>query len=80
MKIVHVFWGLGFGGIETMLINIANAQAHYGADVHIILINKLYEQTLLDGIDPLVKVHTLNRKLGSKGLGFILRLNKTILR
>lgn len=79
MKIVHVFWGLGFGGIETMLINIANAQAHYGADVHIILINKLYEQTLLDGIDPLVKVHTLNRKLGSKGLGFILRLNKKMI-
>lgn len=78
MKIVHIFWGLGYGGIETMLINIANAQAHYGADVHIVLINKLYEQTLLDGIDSSVKVYTLNRKLGSKRLGFILRLNKKL--
>lgn len=43
IKIVHVFWALGFGGIETMLVNIANAQVKLGADVHIILINELYE-------------------------------------
>ena len=78
MKVVHVFWGLGFGGIETMLLNIANAQAHYGAEVHIVLINRLYEQSLLDKIDSAVKVHTLNRKLGSKGLGFMFRLNKML--
>lgn len=78
MKVVHVFWGLGFGGIETMLLNITNAQAHYGAEVHIVLINRLYEQSLLDRIDSAVKVHTLNRKLGSKGLGFMFRLNKML--
>ena len=22
MKVAHIFWGLGFGGIETMLVNI----------------------------------------------------------
>ena len=36
MKIVHVFWSLHFGGIETMLINIANAQAKQNVDVHIV--------------------------------------------
>ena len=30
IRVAHVFWGLGFGGIETMLVNIANAQAEYG--------------------------------------------------
>lgn len=78
MKVAHIFWGLGFGGIETMLVNIANAQAEYGADVHIVLINELYEISLLNRLNPKVKVHILNRKLGSKGLGFIWRLNNEL--
>ncbi len=78
MKVAHIFWGLGFGGIETMLVNIANAQVRYGAEIHVILINALYEKTLLDKFSPQVKVHLLNRKLGSKGLGFIWRLNKEL--
>ncbi len=48
MKIAHIFWALGFGGIETMLVNIAYAQAQYGAEVHIVLINELYEKSLLE--------------------------------
>lgn len=78
MKVAHIFWGLGFGGIETMLVNIANAQAHYGAEVHIILINELYEKTLLNNLCSNVQIHLLNRKLGSKGLGFVWRLNKEL--
>lgn len=78
LRVAHVFWGLGYGGIETMLVNIANAQAQYGADVHIVLINKLYEQALLDRLDIRVKVHSLNRKLGSKSLFFIWQLNKEL--
>ena len=27
MKVVHINWSLTYGGIETMLVNIANAQA-----------------------------------------------------
>lgn len=78
MKIAHIFWGLGFGGIETMLINIANAQAKYGADVHIVLINELYEQSLLNKLEPSVSVHLLNRRIGSKSLYFIWKLNATL--
>lgn len=75
IKIVHVFWALGFGGIETMLVNIANAQVELGADVHIILINELYEKSLLDKLSSQVKVHFLHRKIGSKDLRFIWRFN-----
>ena len=39
MKVTHIFWSLGFGGIETMLVNIANEQAKAGAEVSIIIIN-----------------------------------------
>lgn len=78
IRVAHVFWGLGFGGIETMLVNIANAQAEYGADVHVVLINELYEKTLLEKLDSSVHVHLLNRKLGSKSLTFIWNLNKEL--
>lgn len=78
IRVAHVFWGLGFGGIETMLVNIANAQAEYGADVHIVLINELYEKSLLDKLESSVHVHLLNRKLGSKSLAFIWNLNKEL--
>lgn len=78
MKVVHIFWGLGFGGIETMLVNIANAQANYGAEIHIILINELYEKSLLDKLSSQVTIHILNRKLGSNSLGFVFRLNRVL--
>lgn len=78
IRVAHVFWGLGFGGIETMLVNIANAQLKYETDVHIVLINELYEETLLDKLDPLVHVHLLNRKIGSKFLGFVWKLNREL--
>ena len=39
MRIVHIFWSLSYGGIETMLVNIANAQAADGAEVHVVVIN-----------------------------------------
>lgn len=78
MKVVHIFWSLSFGGIETMMINIANAQALLNADVHIVLLNNLYEEELLRKIDKRVTVHLINRKAGSKGVSFIFRLNRLL--
>lgn len=75
MKVVHIFWSLGFGGIETMLINIANEQASQNADVNIIIINDFYEDELIKKINSNVKVHLLHRKCGSRGFLFVLRLN-----
>lgn len=78
MKVAHIFWSLSFGGIETMMINIANAQALLNADVHIVLLNNLYEEELLKKIDKRVTVHLINRKAGSKGVSFIFRLNRLL--
>lgn len=69
MKIVHVFWSLSFGGIETMLINIANAQTKLGADVNILIINEQYDDTLMKSLNPDVKVLCLHRKNIQKVLG-----------
>ena len=75
MKIVHVFWSLHFGGIETMLINIANAQAKQNVDVHIVIIDDDNESIMLESFSKNVVVHLLNRSKGSKSINFIFRFN-----
>ena len=62
MKVVHIFWSLTYGGIETMLVNIANAQAESGAEVHICIIKDLYKEELIKSFRRDVKLHFLNRK------------------
>ena len=79
MKVVHIFWSLTYGGIETMLVNIANAQAVEGADVHVCIINDLYKEELIKSFRGDVSLHFLNRKSNSKGIGFILKLNKFLM-
>lgn len=78
-KIAHVHWGLTFGGIETMLVNIANAQAEQGADVYVIIVNDLIEPALLEAFSEKIKVILLHRKVGSKSILTFLRLNKTLM-
>lgn len=75
MKIVHVFWSLHFGGIENMLVNLANAQSTLGVEVNIILTDKGSESIMLNSISKEVNVYCLNRNRGSKYIGFIIKLN-----
>ena len=39
MTIIHITYAFGLGGIETMLRNIANEQARFGYNIHLIVIN-----------------------------------------
>lgn len=75
MKIVHIFWGLRFGGVETLLVNLANCQISLGADITVIIINDMCEGALLCFLDKRIKVILLRRRVHSKSLSFILRLN-----
>jgi len=77
-KIVHVFWGLGYGGIETMLVNIANNQVKMGVDVHIIIINEIYKKALLESFSPKVKIHLLKRRPHSLSMKFIHDFNNLL--
>jgi len=79
MKVVHIFWSLTYGGIETMLVNIANTQAAMGAEVHVVILNDMYEEKLIRSFAPAVSVHLLHRRLKTKGLGFVLRLNRLLM-
>jgi glycosyltransferase involved in cell wall biosynthesis len=74
MKIIHILYGMTLGGIETMLLNIANEQVK-NHRVDIIVINNLVEKSLLEQLDKRVQVHCLKRKVSSKNPFFILKLN-----
>ena len=80
MKIVHIFWGLGTGGIETMLVNIANEQVKLGHKVYIIIINDLVNEMLRNRLSSDVCFICLGRKLKSKSPWFVVSLNLCLMR
>lgn len=78
MKITHITYGLGIGGIETMLVNLANEQLKLGHEISIIIINDIIDEKLLDSIAEGICVYQVGRKVGSKNILDILKLNKFI--
>lgn len=78
MKIFHVYWSLKFGGIETMLINIANMQAQLGEQVSIVIINESYEDTLINSLDKNISLYILGRKVSSINIHFAIKLNNLL--
>lgn len=79
MKIFHVTFGLKLGGLETMLVNIANEQA-ITEDVTIVLINNLIDNDLSNKICNNVKVYNLERKVGSHSPWPAIKLNYLLLK
>ncbi len=75
MKISHIFYSLNYGGIETLIVNVANWQADKGHDVSVILISSIYEKSLIDAINSKVKVVYLGRRKNSKGIMAAGKLN-----
>ncbi len=75
MKVIHVVWGLGLGGIETMLVNIANNQARLGHKIYIIAINNIVEESLVKALDDSIEFVCLKRGVGSKNPYPFIRLN-----
>ena len=65
MNITHVSFGFTTGGAELMMADIMAEQARAGHDVTLIVINRHYEQPLLDGIDKRNRVVKLNSPDGS---------------
>lgn len=77
MKIVHINWTLDYGGIETMLVNIVNEQCQK-EKIYLIIINDEVQKELIKKINSKVKIIRLNRKVGSKWIGFYIILKKTL--
>ena len=75
MRIAHIHWSLGTGGIETMLPDIVNEQAKTN-DVALIIINDWVEPSILAKVNQeRVKVVLINRHEGSKNHWSIIKLN-----
>jgi glycosyltransferase involved in cell wall biosynthesis len=65
---------MGMGGIETMLLNIANEQVKTNR-VGIIVINNIAEPSLIEKFNKKVDLYFLKREVGSFNPFFILKLN-----
>ena len=80
MNITHVSFGFTTGGAELMMADIMAEQARAGHDVTLIVINRHYEQPLLDALDKRIRVVTLNRPEGSHNPLWLLRYNLVLRR
>lgn len=78
MRVAHILWGFCYGGVETMLVNIANAQVEMNLDVSIVIINDLVEPHLVECLSKNVRIVRINRKIGSKNIAFIRKFNKEL--
>jgi len=74
MRIVHIHWSLGTGGIETMLPDILNEQSKTD-DVSLVIVNDWGEDFIIRKISKNVKVYYLNRHSKSRNPWPIIKLN-----
>lgn len=79
MRIAHITYGFGIGGIETMLANIAKEQSS-AHEVHVIVINDIVDKSLVNRLPDSVSLHLIGRKRGSKSPVPYLRMNRLLLR
>jgi len=78
MKIMHILWGLKYGGAETMLIDIINRQC-LEHEVELLIVNQDIDPNLLSQINPQIKIRKINRPIKSKNPFYILKLNFLLL-
>jgi glycosyltransferase involved in cell wall biosynthesis len=73
VKIVHLTWGLGVGGAETMLGDIAMEQA-VAHETWIIVVNRDIDASIALGAAPSLRWVTLSRPPGSSNPWHLLKL------
>ena len=78
MRIVHIVWELGTGGVETMLVDVVNEQIK-SETVAIAVVNQRIEESLVGQIDNRCVIKLCNRKRGSRSLLPWIRLNTFLL-
>ncbi len=78
ISIVHIFWAFTYGGIETMLVNIVNAQSQAGAKVSVIIINDMVAPELRSKINKEINFIVIGRKKNSFGIGYIKKVNSLL--
>ena len=74
MRIVHLIWALNAAGAESMLVDIINEQVKTH-DVHLMIVNGLEADTLVNQIDSKVIIHRILRKPGSRNIIKLIQCN-----
>lgn len=80
MRIAHLTWSMGIGGIQTMLAGIASIQAQMGHDVAIFILDNRIDDTIMSKLDPKVKVYRFGRMKGTMAILPFAKLNVSIWR
>lgn len=75
MKILHIVGSFLNGGIETLLVNVANQQTANGHEVGIIFITNRIASDLINSINPSVKKYFVKKPVGSKNPYYLYKLN-----
>ena len=75
MRIAHLTWSLGIGGAQTLLVKIVNFQVSKGNEVAIFEVDTYVSKTIVEKIDPRVKIFYLGRTRGKKAVLPFIRLN-----
>lgn len=66
MNIMFLIFSHNIGGIERLLIDMANEMSQRGHHVHLCVINKDYSSDLLNNYHQDVSIYTLDKPIGSK--------------
>jgi glycosyltransferase involved in cell wall biosynthesis len=79
IRIAHILWSFENGGIETMLVNIANEQVRH-ADVSIVVLGQNCSENLLRQLDSRIYVKRIPRKNHSRSILPFVNLNIFLLK
>lgn len=74
MKILHIVTSLNTGGIETMLVDIANEQVSTD-DISVLILSRNVNHNILNKFSPKIKILIVARKVGSKKIIDLLKFN-----
>lgn len=80
MKILHIIFTMKTGGLENLLLDIANAQASRGNQVAVLIVNSGSEPELLRRFAPEIKVFQTGRRAGSRNPWPLVQANWKVLK
>lgn len=68
MKILFVMFSFTVGGAERLVADLGNRLASQGVEVHLCVINRHYDQEMLDALSPDIRVTLMDRQAGADSL------------
>jgi glycosyltransferase involved in cell wall biosynthesis len=74
MHIIHIVWGMGVGGTENMLVDIANKQTELNR-ISIVVVDNIYSRNVINRLHNDIEIYYINRKCGHRSFYSVLKLN-----